>query len=176
MIRNPAKVSNEAIFNHWPFITFTKIIAFEVHALWEILWRNSWSFVKWLWYYQWDILYLLRMKASDFVISWGLPWHGYILYHTVIIQLLKHPPFPEKFIIVFQAIQHPHLKLLFQYPNTYTLWNSNGDHQTSTSLRQSLRSSNEVAKCVLAFGSLCKARMGVCLTWQDSGESLATQD
>ena len=49
------------------------------------------------------------------------------------IQLFEHPPFPEK-----NLSEHPRLKLLFQYPSTYTLRSSNEGHQTSTSLRQSL--------------------------------------
>ena len=54
--------------------------------------------------------------------------------------------YPEKwFIIVFQTFENPRLKLLFQYPNTYTLRSSNGwGCWTSTSLRQSLRSYSEV--------------------------------
>ena len=70
--------------------------------------------------------------------------------HTVItliiqtIQLFEHPPFPAKrLIIVFQAFEHPRLKLLFQYPNTYTLRSSNGGRRTSTSLRQPLWSYSE---------------------------------
>ena len=44
----------------------------------------------------------------------------------------KHPRFQEKWlIIVFQAFKHPRLKLLFQYPNTYTYQSSNGGCQTS---------------------------------------------
>ena len=57
------------------------------------------------------------------------------------VQLSEHPPF--WLIIVFQAFEHPRLKLLFQYPNTYTLRSSNGSRQTSTSLQQSLRSYSE---------------------------------
>ena len=53
-------------------------------------------------------------------------------------------PFQDKcLIIVFQASEHPRLKLLFQYPNTYTLQSSNGGRWASTSLRQSLRSYSE---------------------------------
>ena len=105
--------------------------------------------------------------------------------------------------IVFQVFEHPRLKSLFQYPNTYTLRSSNGGHQTPTSLqqslqsysksyqtssstlqvstrllqlfsrpychcrtwigvslRQSLQSSNGVAKHVLVFDSLCGAWTG----------------
>ena len=52
------------------------------------------------------------------------------------IQSYEHPPFPEKkwLIIVFQAFEHPHLKLLFQYMNSYTFWSLKGGQQTSTSL------------------------------------------
>ena len=46
-------------------------------------------------------------------------------------------------IIVFQAFEHPRLKLLFHYLNAYTFWNLNGGHQTSTTLWQSLRSYSE---------------------------------
>ena len=41
-------------------------------------------------------------------------------------------------IRTIQLFEHPRLKLLFQYPSTYTLRSSNESHQTSTSLRQSL--------------------------------------
>ena len=54
------------------------------------------------------------------------------------IQLFKHTPISRK-NAVFQAFEHPRLKLLFQYPNTYTSWNLNGGCRTSTSLQQSLR-------------------------------------
>ena len=58
------------------------------------------------------------------------------------IQLFKHPPpFQEK--LLFQAFEHPRLKLLFQYRNTYTLRSSNGGRRMSTSLRQSLWSYSE---------------------------------
>ena len=56
------------------------------------------------------------------------------------IQLFKHPLFQERLIVVIQAFKNPYLKLLFQYPNTYTLWSLNRDHRMSTSFWQSLRS------------------------------------
>ena len=60
------------------------------------------------------------------------------------IQLFEHPLFQKKrLIVVFQAFEHPGSKLLFQHPNTYTLWSSNGGCQTSTSLRQPLWSYSE---------------------------------
>ena len=52
------------------------------------------------------------------------------------------------------AFKHPRLKLLFQYPNTYTSRSSNGGCQTSTSLRQSLhlcRATARVTGCLLAY-------------------------
>ena len=59
--------------------------------------------------------------------------------------ITRTPPlFQENWlIIVFQAFEHPRLKLLFHYLNAYTFWNLNGGHQTSTTLWQSLRSYSE---------------------------------
>ena len=53
------------------------------------------------------------------------------------IQLFDTPPFPGK-IVVFQAYEHPRLKLLFQYPNTYTSLSSNVGHRTSTKIGRAL--------------------------------------
>ena len=95
-----------------------------------------------------------------------------------IIQLFKHLPFPGKWlIIVFQAFEHSRLKLLFQYPNTYTLQSSNRCRRTSTSLQQSLWNYSEgyrtsssllqaflnvyVSEYLLDFYCHCEARTGV---------------
>ena len=43
-----------------------------------------------------------------------------------------------------ELLYSKHLKLLFQYPNTYTLLNSIGGCRTSIRLRQCLRNSNRV--------------------------------
>ena len=93
------------------------------------------------------------------------------------IQLFKHPPFPGK-MILFQAFEHPHLKLLFQYPNTHTyggrrtstiLWqslqSSNRGCQMCTSLQQSLQSSNRGCQmCNSLRQSLQRSNGGSCPT------------
>ena len=61
------------------------------------------------------------------------------------------PFFPGKKIIVFQAFEHPCLKLLFQYPKTYTLQSLNRGCRTSTSLRQPLWSYSESYRHLLAY-------------------------
>ena len=68
--------------------------------------------------------------------------HG---HHPFVSMYYSNTPlFQEKLlIIVFQAFEHPRLKFLFQYPNTYTLRSSNGGRRTSTSLQQSLPSYRE---------------------------------
>ena len=76
---------------------------------------------------------------------WGYVWPplklGFICFDNKIyrnesntIQLLEHPLFQEKWLI--KAFKHPHLKLLFQYPNTYILRSLNGGCQMYISLRQ----------------------------------------
>ena len=74
--------------------------------------------------------------------------------------IIQAPPlFQEKWLIVFQAFEHPCLKSISEH---LTLQSSNGGHKTSTSLRQFLWSSKtRGAKCELAFNSLCRARTEV---------------
>ena len=75
--------------------------------------------------------------------SRGLSARGVLSSSTIMsliirtIQLFKHPSSPGKMIIVLQAFKLPCLKLLFQYPNTYTLQRC---RWMSSSLRQSLQS------------------------------------
>jgi len=41
-------------------------------------------------------------------------------------------------MIVFQAFEHPSLKLFFQYPNTYTLWPPNIYYPSTVSVELGL--------------------------------------
>ena len=108
-----------------------------------------------------------------------LTTHWWVFTVVILIfQLFKHAPFPGKWLIfVFQAFEHPRLKLLFQYPNTYTLQSLNGSRRMSTSLQQSLRSYSEgyrtssgilqvfsnvyISKYLLDSYCHCKARTGI---------------
>ena len=64
------------------------------------------------------------------------------------IQLFEHHPFLGRI-----AFEHPCLKLLFHYPNTYSLRSLNRGRWTSTSLRQSLWNevTAKVTLCLLAY-------------------------
>ena len=78
--------------------------------------------------------------------NWELSWSIEICTIITLIirtnQLFEHPPIPGK-KINYCAFEHPRLKLLFQYPNIYTLRSSNRGRRTSTSLWQPLRSYSE---------------------------------
>ena len=67
------------------------------------------------------------------------------------IELFKHPLFQERSIVVIQAFKNPYLKLLFQYPNTYTLRSLNRCCQMPTNLWQFLRSNIWVTERLLAY-------------------------
>ena len=86
--------------------------------------------------------------------------------------IIQTPPFSRKNYI--PSIPTPTFEIIIPISEHLHLTELKWGYQTSTSLRQSLRTSNWVAKCVLAFNSVCKTQTEVSLTYPDSGESLAT--
>ena len=90
----------------------------SIQCLWlpEMLW--GWGLQVHLW---WLVCYKVNTEYRNESIYSNHP-------------IIQTPPFSKK---------HPCLKLLFQYPNTYTLRSFNEDRWTSTSLRQSHRGYSE---------------------------------